>query len=461
MFGKIFVRGFTVWWLTARAICLFVLSKLGLRYLYWIATGRSNQYQPLTGAAIWRDYFERLGPTYIKFGQIIASSPGLFPETLSHEFKKCLDRVPPFDLAEVQQIIVNELGKAPTELFREFNPVPIAAASIAQVHGAVLVDGTSVVVKVQRPRIADRIEADLWFMHLGARIMERVSIHARHANAVGIVEDFQQTLLCELDFLKEAANMDEFNTIMAKHHIDRVKAPRVHHELTTARVLTMERFYGFKADDIAEATRLGIDTEKNLRVGMRAWLLTVLLYGFFHGDVHAGNLMFLPQENQIGFLDFGIIGRFDNKQRELVVRYILAFAAEDWEEVAKTIIEMGSAPNSIDISAFAADLKRIYAPLLTTNLAAINYGAFLPEITRNAMKFGVKLPRDFILIIKQLLYFDRYAKLAAPKLNVFNDIYLVDFMFTPAAQQAGLDMNKIMALLIKIQSLQTRNPVNM
>ena len=452
MVRKIFRRAFVISLLVIRFVLMLLVSAVGLRRLWWIVTGRGTQYERLSAAAELRRLFEDLGPTYIKFGQIIASSPGLFPDALSREFEKCLDRVPPFPVEEALRIIEADLGKPHDVLFGSFEREPIAAASIAQVHAATLPSGEAVVVKVQRPHIEDRVDGDLFFMKMGARVVCWFSRAARAANVVGVVEDFARTIHEEMDFRTEARNMEEFNGLMTRHTIKNVRAPRVHWDHTAIHVLTMERFYGFKADDVEAARAHDIDTEKHLRVGMRAWLLTVLLHGFFHGDVHAGNLMFLPETKEIGFLDFGIIGRFSDAQRHMVMKYILSFAATDFEGLARTLVEMGSAPAHVDIPAFGRDLEETYSPLLTMNLADIQYGDMITKSTRTALKYGVTLPREFLLILKQMLFFDRYARLAAPNLNVFNDIYLVDFLFTPVAKEAGIDTGAIMGLLLKIQA---------
>lgn len=452
MLRKIFRRTFVISALVLRFALVLFGSVVGLRKLWWMLTGRGSGYRALSAAAELRRLFEDLGPTFIKFGQIIASSPGLFPDALSAEFQRCLDQVPPFALDDVHRIIEADLGAPHDALFESFDPVPIAAASIAQVHAATLPGGVAVVVKVQRPGIADRVDGDLFFMKLGARTVSLFSRAARAANVVGVVEDFARTIHEEMDFRAEARNMEEFNGLMAKHSVKGVRAPAVYWDHTARNVLTMERFYGFKADDVGAAREHSIDTEKHLRVGMRAWLLTVLLHGFFHGDVHAGNLMFLPATKEIGFLDFGIIGRFSDEQRHMVMRYILSFAAQDFEGLARVLVEMGSAPAHVDIPGFGRDLEETYSPLLRMNLADIQYGDMITKSTRTALKYGVTLPREFLLILKQMLFFDRYARLAAPTLNVFNDIYLVDFLFTPMAKEAGIDTGAIMGLLLKIQA---------
>ena len=241
---------------------------------------------------------------------------------------------------------------------------------------------------------------------------------------------------------------------MTRHNMsERVKAPTVYWEHSNTRMITMERFHGYKADEIEHIRAAGVDPEPWLKQGMKAWMLTMMLHGFFHGDVHAGNLMCLPAEKQVGFIDFGIVGRFDQAQRMMVLRYLLSFSAEDYRELAVILVEMGAADRDVDMDALEQDLARVYSPLLSHSLADIDYGRMLPDLIANARKHGLAMPQEFILILKQLLYFDRYAKLAAPELNVFTDVSLVDFLFTPAAIECGIDLTQVGKL---IQSVQQR-----
>ncbi len=429
----------------------WLTQHLGLRRLW--AWARRRPYSPLRNEAIVREAFEILGPTYLKLGQLIASSPGLFPKRYATEFQRCLDQVPPFPLERVRAILAEELGRPVSEVFESFEEEPLGSASIAQVHGAVLRDGTRVVAKVQRPGIAAKVDGDLWWMRRGAWVAERLFQGARMVNAVGVIEDFDRTIHEELDFALEAAHQREFNAMMAAHGVDDVRAPVPVEGLVTRRVLVMERFDGFKADDVEGMAAAGLDTEHFLRRGLRAWLMTVVLHGFFHGDAHAGNLMLLPDGPAVGFLDFGIIGRFDDLQRQQVLRYVLAFAAQDYAALADVMIEIGAVDEErLDLPALVADLDRVYSPLIEKNLTEIKYEEILPDIMSVGYRYGVRLPREFLLILKQLLYFDRFAKLAAPNLNVFSDFRLVDFLFTPDARAAGLDFNQIMPLLQRLQA---------
>jgi predicted unusual protein kinase regulating ubiquinone biosynthesis (AarF/ABC1/UbiB family) len=271
-----------------------------------------------------------------------------------------------------------------------------------------------VVVKVQRPRIGELVEADLRVLKALARMIEMIP-RGELASPRAVVSDFEACIREELDFRKEASSMDEFNRIMRAHGEDLVAAPKPVHELTTTKVLVMERFHGARVDDL---TRLSGDPEEKLIIGMRAWFRCMLGYGFFHGDVHAGNLMALD-DGRIGFLDFGIVGRFDAARRAQVMSYLLAFASGDFRKLAQVMADMGSVDREADLDALAADLQSTYAPMVAREGA--KYADMIPMMLRVATKHGMRLPREFVLVTKQMLYFDRYAKVLAPKMNLFTD----------------------------------------
>ena len=405
---------------TARRVLAtgWVGFKAGLRMLVARLRGKRG-----ASPEILRHAFEELGPTYVKLGQLVASSQGLFPEAYCAEFRKCLDRVRPFAYADVQRTLRAELGRDPDELFAWIDPEPLASASIAQVHAARLRGGQQVVIKVQRPDIGAIVEADLRVLRAGARLLA-LSPHGELANPVGIVEDFEANIREELDFRLEAANMAEFNRIMAAHGHAQVAAPRAVDGLATPRVLVMERFFGCRVDDVEQLRAANVDGEERLLLGMRAWFQCMILHGFFHGDVHAGNLMALS-DGRIGFLDFGIVGRFARERREQVTDYLLAFASGDFRKLAEVMAAMGAVGKAVDLDALARDLGTAYEPLLAQSLSAIKYADLIPAILRVSLRHGMRMPRDFVLVTKQMLYFDRYAKLLAPELNVFRDPRIV------------------------------------
>lgn len=410
--------------ITAKYFWLWLFDVLQLRRLWFAGTGRSAKYHKLTRPVLLRMFCEDLGPTFIKFGQIIASSAGMFPDPYVKEFQKVLDRVKPFSFDDVRRTLDEEFGAEKAAHLIDIEPKQLASASIAQVHTAKLRDGTPVVIKVQRPGIIARCMADMRIMRRVAGWVARFKKDADLVNPVGIVDDFTATLTEELDFRKEAENLDRFNEIMRELGHKNIRAPVPQHEYTTRKVLVMERFSGLRVDRFEEIKAKGIDGEQKLVDGLRAWFQCVVFYGFFHGDVHAGNLMLLDDDT-IGFLDFGIVGRFDDDDRYLVTDYMIAFASGNYKRLAEIIVEMAGMPANLDMDAFVKDLGDTYRPLLSLSFAEVNYADFLPGIQRTATRHRMRMPNEFILITKQLLYFDRYAKSLAPKLNVFTDPRLV------------------------------------
>jgi ubiquinone biosynthesis protein len=403
-----------------------VLARHGTRF----ARRAPREDRGAAGANELRRAFEDLGPTYVKLAQLIASSPGLFPDVLADEFRACLDEVPPVAADDIVEVITSELGAHPDALFASFERKPLASASIAQVHAAELLDGTEVVVKVQRPGIAPRLQADLAILERIARLLERTSAKGRMANPVAVVEDFATTLAQELNFVVEARSMERFETnLRAYGSNDNVRVPAVHWPLTTPRVLTMERIHGYKIDDLARLGATGWDLAGALKRGVRAWMEAALQHGFFHGDVHAGNLM-LDTDGNIVFLDFGICGNLDDATRDIVRTGLPALLVDkDFRTVATAIYEMGAVLRPADLEQSARDIAEIVEPILGRPLSEISYGEVLIDIVRIGTRYEVRLPRELVLVAKQMLYFERYAKLMAPDWAILNDPELIGFLF--------------------------------
>ena len=403
-----------------------VLARHGTRF----ARRAPHEDRGTAGANELRRAFEELGPTYVKLAQLIASSPGLFPDLLADEFRACLDEVPPVTADDIIEVITNELGAHPDTLLASFDRKPLASASIAQVHAAELRDGTEVVVKVQRPGIAPRLQADLAILERIARLLERTSAKGRMANPVAVVEDFATTLAQELNFVVEARSMERFETnLRAYGSNDSVRVPAVHWPLTTPRVLTMERIHGYKIDDLARLGATGWDLAGALKRGVRAWMEAALQHGFFHGDVHAGNLM-LDTDGNIVFLDFGICGSLDDATRDIVRTGLPALLIDkDFKTVATAIYEMGAVLRPGDLEQSSRDIAEIVQPILGRPLSEISYGQVLIDIVRIGTRYEVRLPRELVLVAKQMLYFERYAKLMAPDWAILNDPELIGFLF--------------------------------
>ena len=362
--------------------------------------------------------FEDLGPAYIKFGQMIASSPTAFPKSTIEEFGKCLDNVRPIPVARVWQILEDDLGQKPDVLFATIDPAPLASASIAQVHAGTLRGGAPVVIKVQRPGIRNRIEHDLALMGVVARIAMAFNKHLRRANLRGIVDDFRRTIREELNFVLEADNIEAFNRLLEREGLLHLaRAPRVYRELTTTRVLTMERFFGVRIDDKSGVDERVADVVDMLRATSEVFWSCVFLGGFFHGDIHAGNIMILD-DGRLGYLDFGIFGRFSDEHRGALADWVAALVSGNGEQMARAIVAMGAVGDGIDWDDYVRDVTDAFLPLraLTVDKPEM-LEQFFPKLLAMASKHDLNLPSAFVLILKQLTYFGRYVMIHKPDFN--------------------------------------------
>jgi predicted unusual protein kinase regulating ubiquinone biosynthesis (AarF/ABC1/UbiB family) len=376
--------------------------------------------------------FSDLGPTYVKFGQIIASSPGAFGEQLSREFRTLLDAVPPADTAEVHKLFKEELGADPADLFASFDEEPFASASIAQVHFATLHTGEDVVVKIQRPGIRRRVAADLQILKRFAQLVEVAKL-GRRLSAQDVVADFADNLAEELDFRIEAQSMEAWVSGLHGSPLGRnIKVPDVHWEFTSERVLTMERVHGVRIDDVKAIRTQGFDGTELVKALLFATFEGGLRHGLFHGDLHAGNLL-VDDRGRIVFLDFGIMGRIDPRTRWLLRELIYALLVKKDHAAAGKIVVLLGAVGTVKPEAQAAkDLEAFAQPLTMKTLGDMSYAEIGKQLSTLAEAYDVKLPRELVLIGKQFLYVERYMKLLAPKWQMMSDPqfsgYFANFM---------------------------------
>ncbi|KAM3320364.1 putative aarF domain-containing protein kinase, chloroplastic [Capsicum chacoense] len=392
-----------------------------------------------------RKLFERMGATYIKLGQFIASTPTLFPPEYVQEFQYCFDRAPAVPFEEIQTILREELGRPIDTVFEYIDPTPVASASIAQVHGAKIRDtGEDVVIKVLKPGIEDILVADLNFIYIAARILEFLSPDLSRASLVAIVKDIRQSMLEEVDFNKEATNVETFRRYLEAMGLTRqATAPKVYRQYSTKRVLTMERLYGVPLTDLDSIKSLVSNPETSLITALNVWFGSLVACESFHADVHAGNLWQL-RDGRIGFLDFGIVGRISPKTWAAMEVFLQSIAIEDYESMASALIDMGATGKDVDSKSFARDLEKIFLSIqdldteiivaaardTNTNATTVAANVAFDERQMNALyldvvrvgeSYGLKFPREFALLMKQLLYFDRYTKLLAPNMNMYRD----------------------------------------
>ena len=327
----------------------------------------SKSAEPFSAPVALRKLFERLGATYIKLGQFVASSPTLFPKEYVTEFQKCLDATEPIEWSVIRRVIESELGGPISKTFASIDEKPLASASIAQVHRAKLKTGEDVVIKVQKPRIDSVLKADLNFIFIASRVLEFLQPDFERTSLSAIAGDIKSSMLEELDFEKEATNVEEFREYLTNNGFSQVAtAPRVYREFTTKKVMTMEYLRGVSLLDAESIAKNSNDPEATIITALNVWTTSVLTMPWFHADVHAGNLLVLD-DGKVGFIDFGIVGRVSEKTFKAVSELSGALAASDYYGMAQALTNMGATDETVDIDRFADDIKRVL-----TNLSQVN-----------------------------------------------------------------------------------------
>ena len=376
---------------------------------------------------------EGLGPTFIKLGQIISSGEGLFPPELVEEFKRCRDQVPaePFDV--VRATVESELGRPLEEVFASFERTAIAAASIAQVHAARLHTGEDVVVKVQRPAVGRLVHTDLRAMAwLAPHLVGRIPVAAL-ANPPALVELFADTIVEELDFRMEAANMLDIAAML--HDLDQLKyvVPRPHPTLVTRRVLVMERVYGFNFDDVAGMKHAGIDTEDVVRTAMIAFMEGAIVEGIFHGDLHGGNL-FVMADGRTALLDYGIVGRLSDARRNAFLRLMLGATGNDVRTQMAALRDLGALPMDTDLEAVIKDLRLDDDVIDPTTLSGEEMVKEVQRVVKALLGYGAKLPKELMLYVKNMVFLDGAIARLAPDLDILAEVANISMVF---AQKHG------------------------
>ncbi len=372
---------------------------------------------------------EHLGPTYIKLGQIISSGEGLFPSELVEEFKICRDQVPAEDFESVRRVVEQDLGRPLDEVFERFDPVPLAAASIAQVHAARLRNadgspGPDVVVKVQRPTIRTQVHHDLAVMSwLAPFLVGRIPISAL-ANPPALVELFAETISEELDFRLEAENMLDVAESFAQLGQRGLIIARPHPDLVTRRVLVMERLAGYGFDDLESMQAAGIDTHEILRIGMTGFTEGCMVHGIFHGDLHGGNLFVTP-DGRIALLDFGITARLTDLERTAFLRLMLSGAMGDIPGQIGALRDLGALPADTDIDDVISELRLDQQPVDPTSLSQEELVGELQRVIKALLGMGARLPKILMLYVKNLVFLDGAIANLAPDLDLVGEIAML------------------------------------
>ena len=390
-----------------------------------------------------RRAFERLGPAYIKLGQIISSGQGFFPEELVEEFKLCRDSVPAEPFSTVRRVVEEDLGAPLETVFASFDERPLAAASIAQVHVARLRDGPEVVVKVQRPSVARLVRRDIEAMAwIAPLLVGRIPVAAL-ANPPALVELFAETILEELDFRLEAENMLDIARVLHEAGQRVIVVPRPHPELVTRRVLVMERLQGLHYEDVDGMRAAGIDTAALVRSLAIALIEGVMLYGIFHGDLHGGNLFVMP-DGRIALLDYGITGRMNERQRLAFLRMMMTAVVNDVRGQLVAFQELGALPEDADFDALI-ELLKIDQPVVDpTTMSGTQLMQEIQTALKGLLRQGARLPKPLMLYVKNLIFLDGATTRLAPDVNLFDQFsriygYFVEHHAERIAREIGFD----------------------
>jgi len=368
-----------------------------------------------------RRVLEDLGPSFVKLGQIASTRPDVLPTDLIAELKKLQDAVPPVPFEDIRNQMEVSLGASLEDVYLSVDPTPLAAASIAQVHRAVLKteDGPKqVVVKVQRPGIAETIASDLDILHAFAALVERAVPESRIYSPAGLVQQFDRAITAELDFTAEADNAERFAQSFAGYK--NVKFPKPYRNASSKRVLTLEYLEG---DKIYDALAAGHSGKKIARIALDVMVKQVFEDGFFHADPHPGNVFVLgpPDAPVLAFVDLGMVGRLSPRMRDLTVDVMVGAVRRDYDAIADAMYAIGTPTKKIDMDAYRAEVALLAEKYLGKQLKDIELSALMRDLVQGAKKFGLEIPTDFLLVGKALMTVEGVGKEVDPELDVFEE----------------------------------------
>lgn len=379
-----------------------------------------NKYHALQGMTPQklRMILEDLGPTYVKFGQIMSSRQDLLPPAYTHELEQLRSKVNPMPYEVVRQEIIQTYGKTPEELFRSFSKTPLGSASMAQVHEAITKDGQKVVVKVQRPGLYEQMKVDVDMMKKGAKLLSKSKTISSLVDLPSLVDEFWTTSQEEMDFRHEAANANRFGKQM--EGLNYIKVPKIRNEFTRPNILVMEDIGGIQIDDYPGLEKEGYSREEiAMRLGLN-FLDQIIDYGFFHADPHSGNLK--VDDGRIAWIDFGMMGEISKSEANSIGLILKSLAARDVAGIAEGVLEIGIPPTNLDYVGFCNALENYLNRYLSQSFDTLDLGVLAEEAIEICHEYKIKLPKGIAMLARSLVTIQGTLKDLNPQVNMLSYI---------------------------------------
>ena len=395
-----------------------------MRFLFYLAPRRRDSSAPL-GERI-RLALEELGPIFVKFGQAISTRRDLLPPDIADELAKLQDAVPPFPAEQAIEIINGAYGKPVESVFKRFDVEPLAAASIAQVHTAQLQDGKEVIVKVLRPGVHEQIDRDLGVLRMLAALADRYWIHGKRLKPIEVVNEYEHTILDELDLMREAAN-----TAQLKRNFegsDMLYVPDVYWDYCRPEVLVQERIYGTPISDMKALREAGTNIQVLAENGVEIFFTQVFRHNFFHADMHPGNIFVIhtdPEKPKYAAVDFGIVGTLSPDDQRYLAENFLAFFDRNYHRIAKLHIDSGWVPPGTRVDQLESAVRTVCEPIFNKPLAEISFAQVLMRLFRVAQRFNVEIQPQMILLHKTLFNIEGLGRQLYPQLDLWQTAHPV------------------------------------
>ncbi len=367
-----------------------------------------------------REALEDLGPIFIKFGQMLSTRKDLLPDDVAEELTALQDRVPPFNGDKAQKLIEKAYGVKVEEYFDEFNTTPLASASIAQVHTAKLKDGKDIVIKVLRPNIMPVIKRDIALLFIIAKLAERYSKDARRLRAIEIVQEYEKTILDELDLMREAANASQLRRNFEANN--ELYVPEIYWDYTRRNVMAMERVYGEPMANIEKMKAAGVNMKRLSELGVEIFFTQVFTHNFFHADMHPGNLFVdisNPDQPEYIAVDFGIVGTLSPEDQRYLAENFLAFFKRDYNRVAQLHVDSGWVPAGTRVDEFESAIRSVCEPIFEKPLKDISFGQLLLRLFQTARRFNMEVQPQLVLLQKTLLNIEGLGRQIYPDLDLW------------------------------------------